>query len=47
MIRIARAISAILIVSITTIAPAASKSLNSDHWLLGEFTQNIPSVRAF
>ena len=42
MIRIAQAIFVILILATTTNAPAGSKSLNSDHWLLGEFTQNVP-----
>jgi hypothetical protein len=41
MIRIVRAV-AILIVAITTNTPAGSKTLNCDHWLIGEFTQNVP-----
>jgi hypothetical protein len=41
MIRIAWAV-AILIAAITTNTPAGSKTLNSDHWLIGEFTQNVP-----
>ena len=42
MIRIAQATSIILVLANTTNAPAASKLLSSDHWLLGEFTQNAP-----
>lgn len=42
MIRIAQATSIILVPANTTNAPAASKFLSSDHWLLGEFTQNAP-----
>ena len=41
MFRIAQAISIILVLANTTNAPAA-KLLSSDHWLLGEFTQNTP-----
>jgi hypothetical protein len=41
MTRIAQA-TAILIVAITANEPADSKSLNSNYWLLGEFTQNVP-----
>ena len=42
MLRIAQAISIILVLANTTNAPAASKLLSSDYWLLGEFTQNAP-----
>ena len=42
MIRIARATSIILVLANTNDAQAASKLLSSDHWLLGEFTQNAP-----
>ena len=42
MIRIAQATSIILVLANTNDAPAASKLLSSDHWLLGEFTQNAP-----
>jgi hypothetical protein len=42
MIRIAQATSIILVLANTNDAPAASKLLSSDHWLLGEFTQKAP-----
>ena len=42
MIRIAQATSIILVLANTNDAPAASKLLSADHWLLGEFTQNAP-----
>jgi hypothetical protein len=42
MIRKTDAIFVILILATTTNAPAGAKALNSDHWLLGEFTQNEP-----
>jgi hypothetical protein len=42
MIRISQATSIILVLANTNDAPAASKLLSSDHWLLGEFTQNAP-----
>jgi hypothetical protein len=42
MLRIAQAASIILVLANTNDAPAASKLLSSDHWLLGEFTQNAP-----
>ena len=42
MIRIAQATFVILILATAPNARAASKLLSSDHWLLGEFTQNVP-----
>ena len=42
MIRRAQAIFVILILATTPDARAGSKLLSSDHWLLGEFTQNVP-----
>ena len=42
MIRITQAIFAILILANALGAQAGSKSLSSDFWLLGEFTQNAP-----
>jgi hypothetical protein len=42
MIGIAHAIFVILILATTTDARAGNKSLSSDHWLLGKFTQNVP-----
>jgi hypothetical protein len=38
MIRKTEAIFVILILATTANAPAGAKALNSDHWLLGEFT---------
>ena len=42
MIRIAQATFVILILATTPNARAGSKLLSSDHWLLGEYTQNVP-----
>jgi hypothetical protein len=42
MIRIGQAIFTILTAAITMIAPVSGKSLNPDHWVVGEYTQNAP-----
>jgi hypothetical protein len=42
MVRLTQAIFITVILATTAEAPAGSELLRSDHWLLGEFTQNVP-----